>query len=220
MEQLARDTRKREYADWEGLIHGHPLARCSDDENSPYFIQFDLRTNINGEMQRIIGWAHHDLINVVKNGPKHLFIDCTFKSVPKSFFQCLIIVVHDPNTEVYTPVFYVLLQKKSQAVYEQALTLCMNSCDNKLIPISVTTDFEQALMNAIQEQFPKIPVIGCEFHWKQAIKRKLEKLGIPQDMIHKLICSSGPLQILTMIEICEIEQKGIPYVGRLIHKTI
>jgi len=45
--------------------------------------------------------------------------------------------------------------------------------DWKLNPKSLTSDFEQPLMIALQQGFGKdIPFIGCEFHWKQAIRRK------------------------------------------------
>ena len=44
-------------------------------------------------------------------------------------------------------------------------------------PLSVSCDFEIALIYEIQMKFRRTEVIGYLFHFKQAIKRKLEDLG-------------------------------------------
>jgi hypothetical protein len=38
---------------------------------------------------------------------------------------------------------------------------------------TVTCDFEIALINSVEKSFEGAVLIGCLFHWKQAIRRKL-----------------------------------------------
>ena len=69
------------------------------------FLQFNISINVGNKLQKIISFAHPDLINIIKGGPVHLFIDCTFKCVPKGFSQCLVIMIYDYASSLYIPVF-------------------------------------------------------------------------------------------------------------------
>ena len=40
------------------------------------------------------------------------------------------------------------------------------------------TDYEKGISNAIKSVFPNFSVYGCMFHWKQAIKFKVDKIGL------------------------------------------
>jgi hypothetical protein len=163
-------------------------------------------------MQRIIGWGHEDLIFILNGGPKFLFVDCTFSCVPKGFSQCLVIMMYDPASHLYMPVFHVLLQSKEENVYKHALHLCVTTANWKIDALSICCDFESGLINAIQHQFSRKPIIGCVFHWKQAMRRKLKDNHIPQPIITTLMGPDGLMNILTQIAICDIENKGIPYI--------
>jgi hypothetical protein len=66
------------------LVLGFPLCKCGID-NSKQFIQFYLFVNIEGVFQHMIGWAHPDLILLTQYGDNNLFVDCTYKVVPKGF---------------------------------------------------------------------------------------------------------------------------------------
>jgi len=55
-------------------------------------------------------------------------------------------------------------------------------------------------------------MIGCEFYWKQAIRRKLLELNVPRDKISLLVNEDGLLNLLTVIPIKDIESKGIAYI--------
>jgi hypothetical protein len=76
---------------------------------------------------------------------------------------------------------------------------------------SITCDFEIGLINALQFHFRDSDIIGCEFHWKQAIRRKLLSFKIPADIISRLVDKNGLLNILTEIPVTEIG-KGIAYI--------
>jgi hypothetical protein len=143
-----------------------------------------------------------------RGGSKRIFVDCTFSIVPKGFYQCLIIMVYSQPHKSYVPVFYVLLPNKQEMTYIYCMQAINFICGNELNPHSFTCDFEKALLNALQLQFPKANQILCLFHWKQAIKRKLEALHIPKELIKQLICAEGLLNLLTVIPVEDIQTKG------------
>ena len=66
-------------------------------------------------------------------------------------------------------------------------------------------------MSSMKAEFPAKVVVGCLFHWKQAIKRKLVDFHISKNLICMLIGTDGVMNILTVISIEEIMTKGIPY---------
>lgn len=45
-------------------------------------------------------------------------------------------------------------------------------------PKAFQTDFEQAVISAIKDIFPNVPVLGCYFHFTQAIWRNAKKAGL------------------------------------------
>lgn len=51
----------------------------------------------------------------------------------------------------------------------------LNSLENGLNPVSITTDFEKAAMNSFQTIFPNADIFGCLFHLAQSIWRNLQK---------------------------------------------
>ena len=49
------------------------------------------------------------------------------------------------------------------------------------------------------------------FHRKQAIRRKLLSLGIPEEVVTVLMDKAGLINTLLTVPIKDIEPKGIPY---------
>ena len=125
---------------------------CANDDER-LFLQFNTSINVGNKLQKIIGFAHPDLINIIKGGPVHLFIDCTFKCVPKGFSQCLVIMIYDYASSLYIPVFYILLQSKLEEVYSMALYLSKASTDFMMEIINGSVDFEKGLVKAIKRNF-------------------------------------------------------------------
>lgn len=76
---------------------------------------------------------------------------------------------------------------------------------------SVTLDFEVPLIQAVTQQFREAKTIFCFFHWKQAIRRKLIKSGIPFPMITRLMNPVGLINLLPMVPVPEIP-KAIAYI--------
>jgi len=130
-----------------------------------FFLQFNITfpNEYDGKLERIIGFGNPSLIRVL-GGNKRVFIDGTFKIVPKPFYQCLIIMVFDEQTDSFVPVFYVLLTSKTEQIYRHALYWVKASSDYKMKPDRITCDFEKALHNAIAIEFPSAVINGCLFH--------------------------------------------------------
>lgn len=67
-------------------------------------------------------------------------------------------------------------------------------------------------MNSAKNQFPEAELVLCNFHFKQALRRKLVALRIPQDFI-------TAINVLTVIPISEVRGKGIAYVRSKIDES-
>jgi len=48
----------------------------------------------------------------------------------------------------------------------------------EISPQLVILDFEQAAHNAVREVFPNSRIKSCQFHWGQALFRKIQELGL------------------------------------------
>jgi MULE transposase domain len=115
---------------------------------------------------------------------------------------------------MYVPVYYVLLQNKKESTYRYALQACISASEGRMLATTYTSDFEQAILSTMKTEFPTGVAVGCLFHWKQAIRRKLVDFHIPKYLISELIGTNGVVNILTGIPIEEIIPKGIPYCRR------
>ena len=81
-------------------------------------------------------------------------------------------MVYDDETDLYLPIVFALMQDKSTWSYWHFIHLCFVLSNTKLLPSTITCDFEKALISSCREQFPKVQIIGCLFHFKQALRKK------------------------------------------------
>eukprot|EP00644_Phytophthora_capsici_P012662 jgi/Phyca11/113211/e_gw1.23.476.1 len=75
----------------------------------------------------------------------------------------------------------------------------------------MTCDFERGLINAVRDQFPDATIIGCLFHFKQAVRRNMQKLRIPVEET-KTMMKRGFLDSLTVMSHDRIDPDGFQYV--------
>ena len=68
LKSIVQRTRRGEFADWEGVISSFPLLHCADDDER-LFLQFNVNVNIKQKIEKLIGFAHPDLIHRLKYGP-------------------------------------------------------------------------------------------------------------------------------------------------------
>ncbi|KAE9100102.1 hypothetical protein PF010_g14932 [Phytophthora fragariae] len=69
------------------------------------------------EIERLIGWSHPELRNLLRYDGLHLFVDGTFHCTPKSFHQFVTLMMYDPLTDLFVPVFFTLATNKTTDLY-------------------------------------------------------------------------------------------------------
>ena len=116
------------------------------------FLQFNTPVYEGTVQHRIIGWGHPGLFNLLKTPGIHLFLDGTFRIVPNRFSQLLVVMIRDYATDLYIPVFYVLLTGKSTLLYEYALQFISTVIRSPIRPAQVYCDFEKSLINAVKSE--------------------------------------------------------------------
>ena len=191
------------------------------DGTGQQFLQSNcfIANNVKKIHSRILCFANPKLLRLL-SGPKHLYIDGTFKCVPSQFSQLLIVMIFNDSTSSYVPVMYILLQGKSEFEYKHALQQLINCSENKCKAITVTCDFEKALHNCARKQFGKAKIVGCLFHFKQALRRRMKTvLHIKEDQI-QMAMEKNSIDILTIINNSEIRGKGLMYVKSIVYEYL
>ena len=105
-------------------------------------------------------------------GKTHLHVDGAFSIVPHPFYQLMVIMAFDNQTELCVPIMCVLMTGKMEELYWHALHWVFVASKWKMDPMTVTVDFELGLHNEIRDQFEDSDINGCLFHLKQALRRK------------------------------------------------
>lgn len=181
-----------------------PLKNLSDGR---IMLRRHWKGDIDGDMHEALIWSTDEALALMRyNGPT--FIDATFKTVPSPFVQCLIVLVYDRGSQLYVPCVYSLQTSKSEYMYCTILHELVALSKYTWMPSSITIDFEKGLVNACKHEFPESYLIGCYFHLKQALHRKLKKLNPNQPKIYELLTH---IELLTILPIEEIE-KGIQFI--------
>jgi hypothetical protein len=170
--------------------------------NNTYEVPDDK--TVKNRLQRMLLWAHPDLLPILKRRKIACFIDGTFRTVPKAFRQCLIVMAFDDEVDLYVPIIFSLLTGGSEWTYWQVLHFVLVLTELKFDPDTITTDFERPLLKAIRDQFPNSLWIGCLFNFKQALRRKLVKLQVAEDQISRAM-QRGALDRLTQTSLDQID---------------
>ncbi|KAL4126087.1 hypothetical protein QTP88_010316 [Uroleucon formosanum] len=104
-----------------------------------------------------------------------LFVDGTFKSCPKQFYQLFSIFIKVQNS--YVPVIFSLLPNKTTDTY----ILALNKVAKYLTVGTVFVDFETAIHSVITSQLHQVTVRGCRFHLYQLWWRKIQQFGLSNE---------------------------------------
>ncbi|KAI3642974.1 hypothetical protein MP228_002799 [Amoeboaphelidium protococcarum] len=175
---------------------------------------FQVKANFQGskKLETIIIWGLKEQIcHLKRNGS--VFIDGTFHCVPipKQFHQLITVMLYDASWDIYYPVAWILTSGKAEEVYRVSLQHLKMIAGSQWQPRHVTCDFEKSLINAVKNEFRGAEVIGCLFHFKQALRRKLKELKFVDADVHFLM-QVGMLDLLCLIPEDEVEIYGIPYI--------
>ncbi|EGZ14737.1 hypothetical protein PHYSODRAFT_333073 [Phytophthora sojae] len=119
----------------------------------------------------------------MKQRQSSVFIDSTYRWVPAPFYQLEIVMLYDLISELFLPIWYVLTTGKTAQVYDRPFHNIYVGARQKIFPAHVVCDFEFAMITSVQNQFPESRIVGCLFHSKQALRRKMMKLKITEDEV-------------------------------------
>ncbi len=109
----------------------------------------------------------------------------------------------------YVPACYILMSGKTSECYWQAFNWLVLRVPG-LAPEFVGVDFEIAFFKAAREHFPDAILVGCKFHFKQALRKKMLELGIPEGQI-AFAMKKGVLDVLLVIPPAQLKE-GVLYV--------
>ena len=132
--------------------------------------------------EKVICFSSNFQINLLKE-TNMLFIDGTFKSSPRNFYQILNIVGYLKQKDLFIPIFTALLTSKSEKIYLYALIEFQKLIDNLNLNIDfskiiIMADFEINLREAIKKIFSKSEILGCYFHFIKNLYNKLKEIGL------------------------------------------
>ena len=119
----------------------------------------------------------------------------------------------------YIPCIWILLTGKTKRCYSEAISWVSRCLPYGRRP-SVQfagVDFEPAFYTAISNFFPEAIIIGCFFHFKQAIRGKVQKLGMDKAVISVILLIMNYAPSLPPDEMLE---KGIPFLKSLVRAAL
>ena len=114
---------------------------------------------------------------------KYLFIDSTFRSSPKGYYQILNIIGNIKEKNLNIPILSVIMKTKKENSYYnifETFKIMLNELkiNVNFSEIYIMTDFEIGLRKAISKSFPEATLLGCYFHFVKNIFSKFKHLGL------------------------------------------
>ena len=170
------------------------------------FMQSNIAYADEDGAQRTIIMGRQEMLAQLKKKGTQIHVDATF-AVPVGFYQCLIIGVFGDH-EAFLPCVYILMTRKNRLAYEVALSTLQTLLGGKIKPAYALTDFETAMYQSIQKFFPEAEVVGCFFHFVQALTRKMIKIGFSQEFAFREV---KRFYLLCICEKDEVFDKAVPF---------
>lgn len=107
---------------------------------------------------------------------KHWYADATFKIVRRPFTQLFSIhayVQYDQSMKQVLLLF-VLMSGKRRCDYKEVLHETVKLLGGRVRIKEIIIDFEESIWRAIPDVLPDVFIRGCNFHWGQAVWRKMQ----------------------------------------------
>ena len=134
---------------------------------------FTLANSGQDDKSRVICFGYPR--NIRKLNENHdWYGDGTFNVSPLSFKQLFTLnIINNGETQ---PLVYALLPNKNQATYVKMFKLLVKIglYDDLGDALSFSTDFEKAILNAVQLIFNGVRLLGCYFHYTQNLGRNVQ----------------------------------------------
>ncbi|CAF1116793.1 unnamed protein product [Brachionus calyciflorus] len=103
--------------------------------------------------------------------------DGTFDASPLIFEQ--LFTLHALKKNKTLPLVYALFTNKQETTYQKFFEFIKSLV--KIEPLTVSCDFELAIINAIETVFSETDILGCFFHLKKSIWRQIQSNGLASD---------------------------------------
>ncbi|KAF0993227.1 hypothetical protein HZS_5727 [Henneguya salminicola] len=113
-------------------------------------------------------------------------------------------MIHDIAAELVIPTSYCLLNGKKEHIY-------FNDLHEIIIPRIISVDFMYSLISQVKHEFTESKILGCYFHYKQALLRKFTKFKICMENTNAILSN---VELLTILKISEVIN-GINYIKSL-----
>ena len=200
MSTLARNINRKKQTDldappiprdWSEMELPNNFKKTSD--NQDFLIMDHTRT---GDDAKIIGFSSPTGLRALSQATD-IYCDGTFEFVDQTLFQQVYVFVVQLDNKQYIPAAWYLLPAKDYPTYQ----LVLENLKAKGVPAphNFHVDFEAASIKAVKAVYPESNIVGCDAHWKRAIRKKLQKFGLTtnyqedvsfQTYIRKLWCLS------------------------------
>jgi hypothetical protein len=190
-----------------GRLEREPLCDVKDSCGLKFFSSMSPTTTTKSSTGSLVG-AHPQLLDRMKQRRSSIFVDATYRCVPVQFYQLVIVMLYDPISDLYLPVWYILTTGKTAQVYDHVFNNLFIASKRKLDPAHIVCDFEFAMIKSVQAEFPDSHIVGCLFHFKQALRRKMLKLKISEPEVN-LAMREGCIDRLTTMRRLDINLRGI-----------
>lgn len=131
-----------------------------------------------GDGSKILIFVSHRVIETVKR--KDAFIiqsDATYKILPHTDDMYQIFTVSYQYQRRVYPILYAIMERKTEEAYIKVFNVLKEQLNGSKIEVSMS-DYEAAVINAVQKVFPEVEAKGCFFHYSKAVVKKARKLGL------------------------------------------
>ncbi|KAJ0009922.1 hypothetical protein Pint_33440 [Pistacia integerrima] len=175
-----------------GRFHMQQLTTKLMEHN---YIQW--HRNDEDECIKNLFWVHPFAIGLLQAFPSVLIVDCTYKTNMYPF--SLLEIVGITSTELTFSVAFAYLESEREDNYTWALQRLRSLMEDNALPSVIVTDRDLALMNSIQEVFPRATNLLCRWHISRHVSTICKKLFETKERWEAFICSWNVL-VLSVTE--------------------
>ncbi|XP_044165526.1 uncharacterized protein LOC122949495 [Acropora millepora] len=117
---------------------------------------------------------------------KTWYMDATFKLCHHPFTQLFTVnaFVKKDNHVKQVPLAFALMSGRKKGDYKAVLQALLSILPNNPRVKKITLDFEKAMWSATRQVLPNIKLMGCSFHFTQALWRKVQEFGLQEAYAH------------------------------------
>jgi hypothetical protein len=159
-----------------GITEPDKVQEYLDSKQSPVS-DFYLKTVSivkNGKLEYGVILRSSKVLDKVTVDDKSFLLDATFKIVPPGFAQAF--TMGAQVTGEMTLLFCVLMTSKHEELYVETLQAIKDAYPT-LQPKMFSTDYEFGISNAAKAVFSESDLLGCQYHFTDALNRKARDPG-------------------------------------------